>query len=892
MESSFEETELSPDTPFGDVFVDKFKNNASHLMRQNVAMQSPLGKNSVFYENRCGAFDSVPIFYLVQQNKFIEDLANNRKDETFFFNCEEFIYDLGDLSSFALDKLNDAKDDLANKIEDFLSNIPSYKAKKNYNFRESEPPGIEENEFGVFSYSFIDANNSQRTSFYLPFLNSRVCTLSPNLSYILDLRKGEARSYFYINFFYSGTEKFRKIAIDTEPKHDFRIENKYRAITLIFDNSDAFVHAWKKLNGEGDIVTNLNAKFDEIYKTLNSISELKWFHENAPIRQTNSGENQMYWDDLEKLLRYDRDGTFSWFKDSSNAILNIVRKISLSQNGMTFLYDQFNQDNTCYDIYEHMSGSSEYKGETRENKTFFCSLIMALCEANAPSVIRNGPNAKNARDRTDITFKLTKGFRVDSNIAWEDDYPGKFNLDKQFQKWTVEYGQYEAYETSYWYTYASYVLHPMDMVMVEIYDENGQPIQVALPAIYVKDIAYHAEWERTMMAIRIAIDLLILIIPFGTAVTAIQMFFKVVMIVDKVIAGVDIFVNAFREDIAKWPFGEEILKAWDKLYHIVGLTTGIIFAPAGLIAISKVLNLGGRIILEGSKRGVIAAGYPSAVFFIDSLENTMRMSPYLRTLVAGKFRILLNLTELNINAVAYKKINILRDQGAIVVEKAVLENGKYVRSHVLTYEQSILAEGKTLPELEKNVSKFFDKGGKLLMKELEAVSGLGKFDEFITVGGKVKHAGNKKELFDSFNDITKIPSRYSTNENRFNALATDNATGVNIINIKTNREAMAGLEAERQGLINGPIVREPTGDFEFIDVKGNYWDVKTPTGKFFNLKSVGNSVKDQLIVPNVTVLLDCTYITDAQLINLREWLSANLSTQQLEKVIEVNVNLF
>jgi hypothetical protein len=211
---------------------------------------------------------------------------------------------------------------------------------------------------------------------------------------------------------------------------------------------------------------------------------------------------------------------------------------------------------------------------------------------------------------------------------------------------------------------------------------------------------------------------------------------------------------------------------------------------------------------------------------------------------------------------------------------------------MLLHNQSVLAEGKTLPELEKNVSKFFDKGGKLLMKELEAVSGLGKLDEFITVSGKVKHARNKTELFNSFDDNTKIPSRYSTNENRFNALATDNATGVNKIDLKTRREAMAGLEAERQGLINGPIVREPTGDFEFIDVNGNYWDVKTPTGKFFNLKSVGNSVKDQLIVPNVTVLLDCTYITDAQLINLRKWLSANLSTQQLEKVIEVNVNLF
>jgi hypothetical protein len=176
------------------------------------------------------------------------------------------------------------------------------------------------------------------------------------------------------------------------------------------------------------------------------------------------------------------------------------------------------------------------------------------------------------------------------------------------------------------------------------------------------------------------------------------------------------------------------------------------------------------------------------------------------------------------------------------------------------------------------------------------VSNIELFSDFLTVNGKVKNAGNKSELYNTFVDNTKVPSRYTINENRFNSLATDNATGTNVINSKTRQEAMAGIEAENQGLIQGPIIREQTGDFEFIDANGKYWDVKAPPSIGMQTPSqiqiAGNSIKSQLIVPNVKVILNCSYINNNQLTSLRQWLNSNLSSQQLERIVEVNSNIF
>ena len=127
---------------------------------------------------------------------------------------------------------------------------------------------------------------------------------------------------------------------------------------------------------------------------------------------------------------------------------------------------------------------------------------------------------------------------------------------------------------------------------------------------------------------------------------------------------------------------------------------------------------------------------------------------------------------------------------------------------------------------------------------------------------------------------------------------------------------MAGLEAEAQGLVPGPIKRGPKGT-EFYDAMGRPWDVKAPPSPKpgepwkFNSKKSGKSIKKELsqkaepptaqpgTFPNETtgkpelrrVILDSSYMTKADHSALWGWLNDNLTADELSRIVEVNTQL-
>lgn len=161
--------------------------------------------------------------------------------------------------------------------------------------------------------------------------------------------------------------------------------------------------------------------------------------------------------------------------------------------------------------------------------------------------------------------------------------------------------------------------------------------------------------------------------------------------------------------------------------------------------------------------------------------------------------------------------------------------------------------------------------------------------EKYTVNNKVKNAGGNANKYRSFETDGDVPARYSQ-DTRFKDLSADPATGK--VDSKTRQEAMAGLEAELQGLLQSPIRREPQGDFEFVDGDGIFWDVKTSTGDFFDAARDGASVQKQLRNdPNVRVILDVTYVDNKQLQSLRNWIQNNVPAQSQNRIVEVRSNL-
>ena len=168
--------------------------------------------------------------------------------------------------------------------------------------------------------------------------------------------------------------------------------------------------------------------------------------------------------------------------------------------------------------------------------------------------------------------------------------------------------------------------------------------------------------------------------------------------------------------------------------------------------------------------------------------------------------------------------------------------------------------------------------------------------------GGVNKAGGQSSKYGTYADNSSVPSKYSS-DNRFDDLAADPAVGNTTP--KTRQEAMAGLEAESQGILSSPISREPSGNMEFFDGNGSPWDVKGPRGgNFFNVDQVGASIRRELRdkgpFPNGTsgvpeprkVLLDCTYIDASELSSLRSWLQNNLDASEFGRIKEINSNLF
>ncbi|MBR8828180.1 MAG: hypothetical protein DSM107014_09840 [Gomphosphaeria aponina SAG 52.96 = DSM 107014] len=180
--------------------------------------------------------------------------------------------------------------------------------------------------------------------------------------------------------------------------------------------------------------------------------------------------------------------------------------------------------------------------------------------------------------------------------------------------------------------------------------------------------------------------------------------------------------------------------------------------------------------------------------------------------------------------------------------------------------------------------------------------------------GRVAKPGGKPEKYRAFNSNNDVPTKYR-NDPRFNDLATDPDQG-NQVKPSTRAEAMAGLEAESQGLVPGPIERGPEG-IEFYDAQGRPWDVKTPPSPpsearwKFNAKKSGKSIKDELrnkatpkgnppgSYPNKQtgqpdlrrVILDSSYLTEDDHRALWTWLNNELTEEELSRIVEVITEL-
>lgn len=153
--------------------------------------------------------------------------------------------------------------------------------------------------------------------------------------------------------------------------------------------------------------------------------------------------------------------------------------------------------------------------------------------------------------------------------------------------------------------------------------------------------------------------------------------------------------------------------------------------------------------------------------------------------------------------------------------------------------------------------------------------------------------------------ISDVPSHYQEHP-YFQELIRDPAHSGRIVP-GALKEAMAAIEAERQGIVSPPVRRNDNPHIDFIDGKGVPFDIKTPpspppSAKYpFDEYASGMSVITKLEkgyldhntgkFEPVNILLDTTYLTEADYKKLSEFLDKNTTEEQKSRIFEVKVNL-
>ncbi|MBL4664327.1 MAG: hypothetical protein JKY22_12420, partial [Flavobacteriaceae bacterium] len=315
-------------SPFGKTFKENFVANPLYEMRQNVVKTSPFGVRSAMHENRCGAFDSKPSeveYYSV--NSLVRDLEKSINDVNYYFSAKDYTSSLPrPRVERAGETYNDGSDNRSEKKKQLDQ-------AKNYSYIDKD---------GIRTRAKIDAC----------LLNPRICNLDSDVSFrintdpsidfpFFDLSTMELLMFeVYVN--YANTKKYRQDALNASNENSYSISNKYIAIIIKTRDVYAFEDIMNRISGKTTIRTVIKARFDEMYNSCRSAFELNWFYSHAPYYVIDDIGKQLLWADLKTLLNLDANEWLSWFKDSSNAMLNIVRSFCRTKEGVRDLYEKFN----------------------------------------------------------------------------------------------------------------------------------------------------------------------------------------------------------------------------------------------------------------------------------------------------------------------------------------------------------------------------------------------------------------------------------------------------------------------------------------------------------------------------------------------------------------------
>ncbi|MDG4653928.1 hypothetical protein [Chryseobacterium arthrosphaerae] len=353
-----------------------------------------------------------------------------------------------------------------------------------------------------------------------------------------------------------------------------------------------------KYVGYGDFENpdgNYKGYFIKIFKNsflrATDPKEIKFLYTQAPefVLKGMKLQNEIIFGHILALTDLDDTGIFSGWRDGSSALVNAIKALS----GHHFLLEKFKADpELCNRIYFNLDKFSEINGEMKSNRIIFATFLMEACLLSENRPKMGAPE-----------FKIGNGYKVNTKVLELGGFLlglGKSDEKTFFlqqQKDVVKRifivpkeGDPNATELVTKDLDEGAQFFPLDMVYFkdetrsEALDrETGvdDSVTMMVPAIYVKAIADAENWEDINETMRIVADVMGVVFGIGTLVLTDNPYLLLAAAADLSLALPDLTIQAFREEIARLPGGEEFLRQWDLVYNVLGTAVAV---PQAVVA--------------------------------------------------------------------------------------------------------------------------------------------------------------------------------------------------------------------------------------------------------------------------------------------------------------------
>ncbi len=653
-------------------------------------------------------------------------------------------------------------------------------------------------------FSYKDENNIVRKARIFGKLNKRNCYLEDGYGYILNINPKKERINTTLRFYYENTRQYRQDYTKTLNTNDFTIDEKYVAISLSSSNLNDFVRLVKTIQGESSFARIKNTITKKYAKLLNEVkgsSEANFLYKNAPnfvLSELNKHvKKEQFFNHLDLLVKYDTEGVFSGWVDSSSSIVNLFKAIGNAE----YLFEKF-KDNPklVKDIYWNLDGSSNvtvgFEDNAQEiekrNRTIFSEFVLGLCYYNKLKGLEQKEN----------TYFIGENYKFDSNVLRiNDKEKDKFFLQQEIgrketktiyipddlpsyrERYTVEVTNFYPENEGEYY-------HPLDLVFL-IDADSGNNIPMPVPSIFLKSISDEEEWKGINQSIRIGADILAIIIGVATLGTSSPLLLAAAAI-DIGLATTDLLVAVSEDELMKTPEGQQFLEDWNKVSLFLGIAAG----GTAIAAYRSTFLNGARLLAK--------ATVETTQKFLRTALLKMVLEINISNFAKGTIKIIpyAEVSKVTKNVLSSSSTIKLQKVGVIFVEGEMQVANKTTQGIAAIYKGEVIAEGTSrevknvVNELGKlnrsslieSLESLFNRAnllGKILKTEDELKAFLGKIDntfkaiELDKVGIKAFFRGTTKNTDSSFfqgNLSSKIGLSISTDPVRAIIFAIESAT--------------------------------------------------------------------------------------------------------------------